>query len=219
MHGFIPSPKDNSVDMYPLKVSQLIDSELHCWKFEVIMELFSSTSTQAILSIPIPARQKVDMLIWVLDSKGCFSIKLAYHALNPLPPSIYPQNVCWRKLWNLKAPERIKVFLWRVGVNALPTRENVSSQCGTENPECVLCNHDIEDPCHLFFKLAKSIWFASCWGFKLDEQMVSSKEDIINLILNPPTASCQAHELWTVSLNMALTLGRDLACSKPGASL
>ena len=31
-------------------------------------------------------------------------------------------------------------------------------------------------------------------------------EDIINLILNPHAASCQAHELWTVSLNMALTL-------------
>ena len=63
-----------------------------------------------------------------LDSKGCFSVKSAYYALNPLPPSIYPQNVCWRKLWKQKAPERIKVFLWRVGINTLPTRKNISSQ-------------------------------------------------------------------------------------------
>ena len=61
---------------------------------------------------------------------------------------------------------------------------------------------------HLFFKCpsAKALWFASCWGFKSDEQIVNAAEDIINIILNPPVTSSQGREQWTVSLIMAFTL-------------
>lgn len=102
----------------------------------------------------------------------------------------------------------MKVFLWRVGVNALPTRKNISTWISLEDPSCVLCGHNTEDLGHLFFKCptAKALWFASCGGFQSNEQIVNSSEDIINIILNPPVTSSQGSEQWTMSLIMAFTL-------------
>ena len=95
-----------------------------------------------------------------------------------------------------------------MGINALPTRQNISNRIGLEDPSCILWGHDTEDPGHLFFKCstAKALWFASCWSFKSDEQTVNSSEDIINIILNHPGTSSQGREQWTVSLIMAFTL-------------
>ena len=87
-----------------MKVSQLIHNELHCWKVELIRQMFDTPSAQAILAIPIPITSKADELVWVLDSKGVFSVKSAYIASNPQFNTPVSLTVKWKKLWNLKAP-------------------------------------------------------------------------------------------------------------------
>ena len=73
---------------------------------------------------------------------------------------------------------------------------------------CVLCSQEVESASHLFFRCpaAKAIWFATCWGFKLEELQLANTSDITKIILEPPDSLCQAHDLWLVSLKMALTL-------------
>lgn len=78
----------------------------------------------------------------------------------------------------------------------------------SDNPGCLLCNHDIESPIHLFFRCpaAKALWFATCWGFKSDQVPLNSNLDMVNLILSSPASLCQAQDQWIVSLYMALTI-------------
>ena len=85
--GFIPSSKDESDTQSNMKVSQLIDHELHTWRTSMILDIFNPMSTQAILSIPILARPSPDKLMWIPDSKGLFSVKSAYKELLPSTPS------------------------------------------------------------------------------------------------------------------------------------
>lgn len=75
-------------------------------------------------------------------------------------------------------------------------------------PWCVLCNQEVEYASHLFFKCpaAKALWFAACWGFRSEDVQLTQPCDVIKLILEPPETICQAHDLWLVSLRMALTL-------------
>ena len=189
-----------------MKVAQLIDHELHTWKNSLVRDMFSPISTQAILSIPIPYWPKPDKLLWIPNSRGLFSVKFAYKELLPTPPPQASFNVNWSKLWKFKGPERIKIFLWRVAVNALPTRENLMSRMDIPNSTCVLCNLELESAPHLFLKcpIARAIWFATCWGFKSDQ--LGSTIDIIKCILEPPSDICQVQDLWLISLNMAFTL-------------
>ena len=70
-----------------MKVAKLIDFERHTWKTIMVQDIFNPISTQAILSIPIPIRLRPDKLVWVLESKGLFSVKSAYKKLLPNPPS------------------------------------------------------------------------------------------------------------------------------------
>ena len=100
------------------------------------------------------------------------------------------------------------MFLWRVAANTLPTRKNLISRMDITESWCVLCNQDVESTSHLFFKCpaTKVLWFAACWGFRSEEVQSAQPCDIIKLVLEPPKTICQAHDLWMVSLKMALTL-------------
>ncbi|KAL0000486.1 hypothetical protein SO802_014267 [Lithocarpus litseifolius] len=208
VHTFIPKPRDESSPQPPLKVSQLINSDCHCWKAHLVHEIFDPPSAQAILSISIPSRPTADKLCWILDPKGKFSVKSACQVSNSQDGTQTVSSINWKKLWSLKAPERIKMFLWRLGVNALPTRENLSKRMEINDTSCLLCKNVVETPCHLFLHcpIARALWFSVCWGFKPEEISASSTEDILNLVLNPPSPFSPAMEQWKISLTLALTL-------------
>ena len=135
--------------------------------------------------------------MWILDSKGLFSVKSAYKKMLPNTPSQTSSTVDWSKIWKIRGPERIKMFLWRVAANTLPTRKNLISRMDITEPWCVLCNQDVESTSHLFFKCpaTKALWFAACWGFRSEEVQSAQPCDIIKLVLEPPETICQAHDL------------------------
>ena len=146
-----------------MKVSQLIDHELHTWKNSLVMDMFSPTFAQAILSTPIPSRLRPGKLLWIPNSKGLFLVKSAYKKLLPTPLPQTSSNGNWSKLWKIKGPESIKMFLWRVAINALPTRENLMSRMDIQDSACVLCNIEVKFASHLFLRCleAKAIWFVA----------------------------------------------------------
>ena len=168
-----------------MKVAELIDFGTHTWKATMVRDIFNPTSTQAILSIPIPIRLRPDKLVWVPKSKGLFSVKSAYKELLPNPPSQVVTEVNWSKLWKMS---RIDIsepwcLLWRVTVNALPTRENLMSRIDISEPWCLLCNQEVESASHLFLKCPAA---KALWGFKSDEVHLAQPSDIIKVILEPP---------------------------------
>lgn len=45
----------------------------------------------------------------------------------------------WRNLWNLNTPEVVKMFIWKVVSNSLPTRQNLARRKVVENSLCLVC--------------------------------------------------------------------------------
>ena len=132
LDGFKPTPKDDSIQRNPLMVSNLIYTEDHCWNLPLLSELFNSETVEAIKKIHISLRSRADKLIWVSDSKGAFSVKSVYKA-NQDPPC-RSSTVQWQKIWKIKAHDRIKMLLWRIGSNALPSKNNLALRLGTSDP-------------------------------------------------------------------------------------
>lgn len=114
----------------------------------------------------------------------------------------------WKKLWNLKAPGRLKMFLWRLCSNILPTKENSSKHFIISESSCNLYKNASKSARHLFLfcPVAKALWFAVYWGLKSEVVSASSTKDIISLVLNLPDALCQTWGHWKLSLTMALIL-------------
>lgn len=131
-----------------MMVFMLIDNTTNHWKVGMINDLFEPVLAQAILSLPIPFRPRADELIWILNSKGVFSVKSVYRASHDFGVSDSLSKGLWKGLWN---PERIKILLWRVVTNSLPTRDILHQRLESINSACVLCGNDIESICHIFF--------------------------------------------------------------------
>ena len=92
-------------------VSSLINPSLHCWKRDMLTELFDDNSVQAISRIPIPWRQMPDKLIWTKDHKVMFSVKSAYSVSQAHSGNSNTSNLPWQKLWKIKVHERVKMLL------------------------------------------------------------------------------------------------------------
>ena len=63
-----------------------------------------------------------------------------------------PQSVGWKKVWHLKLPHKVKVFIWQFCRNVIPVRKRLSSR-GVRIP--ITC-----PMCHLFFDCE---FAARCW--------------------------------------------------------
>uniref|UniRef100_A0A2N9I8Q2 Reverse transcriptase zinc-binding domain-containing protein n=1 Tax=Fagus sylvatica TaxID=28930 RepID=A0A2N9I8Q2_FAGSY len=140
-----------------------------------------------VTKIFIPTTPIADKLIWIADPKGIFSVKSAHRLQQSHIWPSHPDPI-WQKLWKCKLHERLKTFVWRIGIGVLPTNSNVFSRLSKGDPCCPLCKSDMESTSHLFFKClaTKLFWFGLSWGIGPDSIPITTDMDIVNLVVHPP---------------------------------
>jgi hypothetical protein len=102
----------------------------------------------------LPLSSTPDRISWKLNRNGIFSTKSVYKFLElPLAGS----HNKW--IWRTKIPLKIKIFMWQLCRNALPTRENLRKRNWMGSPLCSFCNQ-VETCDHLFFacNTSKVVW-------------------------------------------------------------
>ncbi|GKD60969.1 RNA-directed DNA polymerase, eukaryota [Tanacetum coccineum] len=97
-----------------------------------------------------------DKWTWSLDPNGEFSVKTARDFIDDF---MLPKE-CTATRWLKCIPLKINIFSWRVYLDKLPTRANISLR-GIDIPNimCPICNSSMESTNHLFFSctLAKDL--------------------------------------------------------------
>ncbi|KAL5842426.1 hypothetical protein ACOSQ3_013029 [Xanthoceras sorbifolium] len=86
------------------------------WNILLIREVFASSDTVAILSLPPSPSFFADRLIWNSDKYGFFTVKSAYWIAhhNSDDPSCYnnfESTAWWGFLWHLDVPSKIRLFI------------------------------------------------------------------------------------------------------------
>ncbi|KAL0409532.1 UNVERIFIED_CONTAM: putative ribonuclease H protein [Sesamum radiatum] len=135
-------------------------------------------------SIPLGQFSWADTIVWHYNNNGKFSVKSAAH----LAQSIATEHrsalggQCstsfgsWKFIWYTKVPNKVKVFLWRLCKEAIPTSYNLlRRRCAVEKA-CLTCSDDTENSKHVLLEcpyarqVRKSFddeqfnWFAVlCW--------------------------------------------------------
>ncbi|KAH1082202.1 hypothetical protein J1N35_021963 [Gossypium stocksii] len=61
---------------------------------------------------------------------------------------IGPHRLFWNMIWNLKTLPKIQVFAWRMGLELLPTKANISSIRQTISRDCTRCGESVENLVH-----------------------------------------------------------------------
>jgi len=91
---------------------------------------------------------------WNLCRNGQFSVKSHYQAL--IKWDVPNLN---KRIWQLKAPLKIKVFLWYLRRGVILTKDNLAKRNWQGNKTCCFC-HEMETIPHLFFdcRFARMVW-------------------------------------------------------------
>ncbi|MBA0833971.1 hypothetical protein Goarm_006375 [Gossypium armourianum] len=66
-------------------------------------------------------------MVWFHNHYGYFTSKIAYSWLLLLQIHFGPHIAYWRIIWKLKRLPKIRVFVWRVGHEILPTINKITS--------------------------------------------------------------------------------------------
>lgn len=69
----------------------------------------------------------------MLGTTGTFSVRSLYLQLR------YGSTVHYRKMWTLKTPQKIRIFLWLVIKNRILTKDNLLKRGWTGDAHCHFC--------------------------------------------------------------------------------
>ena len=99
---------------------------------------------------------EADTVSWSLSSSGKFTVQSLYNKLTEGPTLDIA-----RGLWKASIPLKIKVFLWQLFRDRLPSSNNIAIRHGPSDGSCALCGAH-EDANHIFFQchLARFAWSA-----------------------------------------------------------
>ena len=174
---------------YP-RVSALIDRDIRRWKSDVVRSLFLPFEARTILNIPLSHSLPEDQIIWVGNKKGEFSVKSAYYiATKGLDTkeegessSSDARSPLWKKLWQLNIPPKVRIFAWKMCMNALPTLVNLQRRGINTYDICPACGKEPESNFHIFVKceVARRVW--SCW-VNSHVNMMDVNMDIIDIAM------------------------------------
>ncbi|KAL0406293.1 UNVERIFIED_CONTAM: hypothetical protein Slati_3943200 [Sesamum latifolium] len=152
------------------KVATLIDPATNDWDTEIVNGMFSAEDQNLIFQIPVGHEAKPDLLCWHYSNNGRFSVKSAYFLALDL------MNCCsssgssnkdftqyWKTIRNLTVPNKIRLFCWKLCLDALPTALNITKWIHDSIFGCPFCHHLNEDTVHTFIlcDYARQTWALS----------------------------------------------------------
>ncbi|KAA3481221.1 reverse transcriptase [Gossypium australe] len=142
--------------------SRLGNSSSYTWKSiwaakDVLRKgLVWHVDTARILRISLASSPHEDLLAWGGEASGEFSVRSAYKLLQNTDdnPRAYALQTSYRKLykklWLLNLPTKIKITIWKITWNFLPTRVNLQHKKLLADPSCPRCGERAETIDHLF---------------------------------------------------------------------
>jgi hypothetical protein len=188
--NFTPEPWHPSLpDLYPLSIADLINQSISSWNLDILKFLFHPHSVAEIQKIC--PRATGDAILWTPSSSGEFTTKSMHHhitslrqvQLSPLPAST------WKGLWKLKIQHRLRLFLWKLIWNILPTRTRISASIPNAmiDTSCSLCSSNTDSILHLFFScpIARVVWRNPFWPLNIRALRISAMVQWPDIILHP----------------------------------
>lgn len=159
-----------------LRVSDLIDTHTGRWCLTRLKEIFVPGDIK-ILQSNQPVILKPDSWVWKHTQSSVYSVKTSYELAfaennqellreHYVYPSINPLK---NQVWHIKAPSKLKVFLWKALSGALPVLDGLQARGMKCDQVCQTCGVEGESINHVLFTctLARKVWAISGFPARL----------------------------------------------------
>jgi hypothetical protein len=164
------------------KVADIINLDTNGWNIPLIEHIFPSGTVEKICSLAISPRTQEDKLVWAGSKSGAFSVRSAYHLeVDRRSRVVGSSSVCassnssWSRIWKMKIPRSIILFLWRASNEIHPTKSNLFKRKLIPDPLCPMCGIEAETSGHALWscEAARAVW-GSCGGSIQKSSIVAS---------------------------------------------
>ncbi|GAU45948.1 hypothetical protein TSUD_238520 [Trifolium subterraneum] len=158
------------IDGYPrlnqqVYFSYLLHENYKAWNIAKGRNLFSKDVAEKILETPLVSSVREDKVVWEEERNGCYSVKFGYKlAMRYLIGSDkYHVVGNWNCIWKAQAPHKARHLLWRLCRGCLPTCSRLLERRVECTLNCPVCDEEIEDELHIFFRcaVARDSWSAA----------------------------------------------------------
>uniref|UniRef100_A0A803Q2B6 Reverse transcriptase zinc-binding domain-containing protein n=1 Tax=Cannabis sativa TaxID=3483 RepID=A0A803Q2B6_CANSA len=146
-------------------------------EIDILEDLLVHRDVQLVQSIPFQSRPGEDVLTWLKDSSGIYTVRSAYKLLHQLSGDftldVSAEDKFWKKLWQLKTPPKMKNLVWRAAKGCLPTMSQRLSKKVNVTSACPICSMDVETTLHALVSclVAAAVWNRVGIGTLLHQQM------------------------------------------------
>ncbi|GAU51241.1 hypothetical protein TSUD_412390 [Trifolium subterraneum] len=160
---WVPSPQPAGV--YQLSVRDLLHDNYKAWNIAKVRNLFSKDVAEKILEIPLVSSVREDKVVWEEERNGCYSVKSGYKLVMRYIIGSDKYHVVgnWNGVWKAQAPHKASHLLWRLCRGCLPTRSRLLERRVECTLNCPVCDEEVEDELHIFFRcaVARDSWSAA----------------------------------------------------------
>lgn len=143
------------------------------WDLEIINDIFWYQGY--IVNTMVEQDLDRDVLSWKLELSGQLSVKSAYKLLQEQKGAWSANDNVgfWKKMWNIKAPPKVLILIWRAVTYCLPSKVQLQTKHVQINNIFPVCNEGVES---IFHALVQCRSAALCWkiynpGINTDECM------------------------------------------------
>jgi hypothetical protein len=142
------------------------------WEEDTVRAFFHEDLANSILQIPISRLDGDDFVSWPHDKHGVYSVRSAYNLVRTLSffakrcknsrgssSDLDMEAKMWKLVWAIKAPLKMKVTLWHIIHDCLPTGFQLRYRHISADDQCVFCGQSERiEHLLLFCPFARAVW-------------------------------------------------------------
>ena len=185
-------------------VEVMINQSTRRWREEIIDHCFNETEAEIIKSIPLSSYTQSDTLVWPFTPNGQYTMNSRYRfpfeensTSQPTQQSSPHSLDCWKKLWKMDIPNKIKNFVWRSCRETLPTKADLHRRKITADAVCdqwQTCSHAL-----FFCSDVQGVWAAiQQWQWLSTMQGKIAMEIFSRALEEDKDPSLLAYTVWTL---------------------
>lgn len=135
----------------PMMVAHLIVASSASWKEDLVWVTFTHFDAEEILRIPLCTRIVDDFWAWHEESRGGFSVRLPYRMIlrtklnreawlneEEGPSSDQQEQNKWSRIWHIKVPSKLRMFVWRLARQSMPTGDLLKHRNMSTEDTCLI---------------------------------------------------------------------------------
>ena len=192
----------------------------------LLQHLFDFVTIREILKIHFASASE-EKCIWTPSLNGLFLTKSAYKLISgqsTIADTGLLSTKNWKHLWKLNLNDRLKLFLWKIAWDIVPSkcRFNAVFSISQANQVCPLCDVEEDSLSHLFFRcfFVRITWRLSPWPLDSLKWAALSLPEWIKGILSPhstfgiPDVDSNLFQIYAAVLCDVMWFSRNQAVHK-----